>query len=176
MADRLTDIRDLFAYDAWASRRMLEAASGLTPEQLTRDVGGSFPSVLATLGHILHANWIWLSRWNGVSPSAWPEEWTMADYASLSAHWRRIEQEREEWLGRLRDEDLERVIEYRSLKGDPYRSALHEMLRHVVNHATYHRGQVTNHLRALGARPVATDLIAWYRERATAVAAHPLRV
>lgn len=176
MADRLTEIRDLYAYDAWASRLMFEAASALHPEELAREVGGSFPSVIATLAHILHANWIWLSRWNGASPTGWPEAWTVSNMPSLNAHWRRIENEREVWLRQLTEADLDRVVEYRNTKGVAHRSTLSEMLRHVVNHATYHRGQVTNQLRALGAQPVATDLIVWYRDRGATVAVPPIRV
>jgi uncharacterized damage-inducible protein DinB len=67
----------------------------------------------------------------------------------------------------LSNDDLQRVISYRNLAGVPGESALWEMLAHVVNHATYHRGQVTTLLRSLGAAPPAsTDLIAFYRARA----------
>jgi uncharacterized damage-inducible protein DinB len=74
----------------------------------------------------------------------------------------------------MAEPDLERVVDYRDTRGEPFRSRMHEMLRHVVNHASYHRGQVTNHLRAVGGVPPSTDLIRWYRERPQAVAAPPM--
>lgn len=174
MSTRLTDIRDLYDYDAWARRRVLEAASALAPEQLTRPVGGSFPSVLETLAHILKADWIWLSRWKGASPAGWPVEWPVADLKSVASHWRRVAAERDAWLGTLTEADLDRVVDYRTTQGEPFRSRMDEMLRHVVNHATYHRGQVTNQIRAAGGQPVATDLIRWARERAETVAPQSL--
>jgi uncharacterized damage-inducible protein DinB len=176
MSSRLTDVLDLYAYEDWARRRVLEAASRLTPEQLTRDVGGSFGSVLGTLAHILYADWIWLSRWQGVSPTSWPEEWQIADLRSLAAHWRRVAQDRDVLVAGLREADLDRVVEYRNTRGEEMRSTMSEMLRHVVNHATYHRGQVSDRIRMVGGEPLGTDFIAWYRERPAPVAAAPIRV
>ena len=66
------DIRNLFEYNAWANHRSLEAAAALTPEQFTRDLGSSFKSVRDTLAHIAAAEWIWLERFHGRSPSGFP--------------------------------------------------------------------------------------------------------
>ena len=55
-------------------------------------------------------------------------------------------------------------------------STMFEMLRHVVNHATYHRGQVADRIRMVGGEPLGTDLIAWYRDRPAAVAAESIRI
>ena len=71
----------------------------------------------------------------------------------------------------LTQTDLDRVIEYKTLKFGAYRNPLRESMQHVVNHGTYHRGQVTTLLRQLGAQPVLTDLMHFYRERATAAGA-----
>ena len=67
------EIRTLFAYDAWANGRTLDACAALTPEQFTRDLGSSFRSVRDTLAHILGAQWIWLERFHGRSPTALPK-------------------------------------------------------------------------------------------------------
>ena len=62
--------------------------------------------------------------------------------------------------------DIDRSFDYRSLAGKPGRSQFWQMVQHVVNHASYHRGQVTTMLRQLGAAPAQSlDLIAFYRER-----------
>lgn len=175
MATRLIDIHDLYAYDDWARGRVLEAASRLTREQLTRELGGSFPSVLAILAHVLSADWVWLSRWQGASPTGWPEDWAVDELEAVAAHWRRIAGERRAYLAELRESDLDRVVDYRNTRGQPYRSTMHEMLRHVVNHASYHRGQISDRIRMVGGEPVATDLIVWYRERPAGVATEPIR-
>ena len=75
------------------------------------------------------------------------------------------------YVGGLSAADLERSFDYRDMKGNPHSSLLWQTLQHVANHSTYHRGQVTTLLRQLGAKPVGTDLIGFYRERA-AQAAH----
>ena len=77
---------------------------------------------------------------------------------------------RREELG-LTQEDLDRVIEYQTMKFGAYRNPLWESMQHVVNHGTYHRGQVTTLLRQLGARPMLTDLMHFYRERSAGAAA-----
>lgn len=159
------EIRDLFAYNAWANQRLLEAAAGLDDEALTRDLGSSFPSVLATLAHIAASDWVWLRRWHGESPSGAPAEWDTASLDGVRGAWAGVEAERSAFLASLDDAALDRALDYRNTAGRAYRSRMGEMLRHVVNHATYHRGQVVTMLRQLGAAPPATDLIAYYRER-----------
>ena len=69
----------------------------------------------------------------------------------------------------LGDEGLARVIEYKALSGQPGASPIWQMLQHVVNHASYHRGQVTTMLRQIGAEPPKSmDMIAYYRVKASA--------
>jgi uncharacterized damage-inducible protein DinB len=166
----LHELQELYEYNAWANRRLLAAAARLTPEQLTREMGGSFPSVLETLVHILSAEWIWLSRWRGVSPTGWPAEWKITGHAALEARWGEVEREQAAFLSTLDEDALGRIIEYRNISGDPFAAPMSQMLRHVVNHSTYHRGQITHMLRQLGAETMATDLILFYRERERAAA------
>ncbi len=65
------------------------------------------------------------------------------------------------------DPGLARVIEFKLLSGQPGKAAFSQMVQHVVNHGTYHRGQVTTMLRQLGVAPAKSlDLITFYRERA----------
>ena len=56
------------------------------------------------------------------------------------------------------------------LDGSEHRNHLWELLLHIVNHSTYHRGQITTMLRQLGARTIATDITRWYREQARELA------
>jgi uncharacterized damage-inducible protein DinB len=161
----LDEIRELFAYHRWANQRFLAAASALTPEQLSRDLGSSFPSVLATLAHVLSAEWIWLERWHGRSPSArTPADWDLSDRDELRRRWAEVEGAQAEFIQGLTEEELRRVLDYRTLAGDPFSSALWQILRHLVNHATYHRGQVSTMLRQLGTSAPATDLVLYYRD------------
>jgi len=157
-----SDIARLYAYNRWANARTLGAAETLGPEQLNRDLGSSFPSVQATLVHMLGAEWIWLQRWNGSSPSAWPEQAAMRTVADLRAAWRAVEQGQLAVIAALTD--LDRRFAYRNLKGEAFDEPIGMTLQHVVNHSTYHRGQVTTMLRQLGATAIGTDYVTFFRE------------
>lgn len=162
------EFRQLFDYDRWADRRVLDAVSALEPDELTRDLGGSHPSVRATLAHILGADWIWLERCRGRSPAGFPDGWDLSTFDALVARWRRVEEARRDFVEGLDDADLRRTVSYRNTKGAAFENPLWQLLRHQVNHASYHRGQVVTMLRQLGAEPVSTDLILYHRERAGA--------
>lgn len=160
------EIQDLYAYDRWANRRILGAALALPPEALDRDLGSSFPSVRATLAHVLASDWIWLERWLGRSPSGVPAEWDLSTGAAIEARWREVEGAVQSFVESLSGADLDRIVDYRTLAGTPFSQPLGHLLRHVVNHSTYHRGQLVTMLRQLGATPPATDLVVFYRELA----------
>ena len=159
----------LYDYNAWANRRALEAASALTNEQFTKPMGSSFGSVRDTLAHIYGAEWIWLERFQGRSPATLPDVTAFADIASLRETWMEHEAKLLAFVGELTQEDMDRVMEYKTLKFGVYRNPLWQSMQHVVNHGTYHRGQVTTLLRQHGAQPILTDLMHFYRERAMAV-------
>ena len=67
--------------------------------------------------------------------------------------------------------DLDRILEFRNAKGTVFRDRIGHILQHLANHGSYHRGQVTTLLRQLGATPVSTDMIGFYRERAASAGA-----
>ena len=151
------ELRDHIRYSAWASRRLLDAALNLDQEQLRRDMSVSHTSVLDTLGHIHWADRAWLFRILGAEMEK-PTE-------ALEIEWSRIQGRWQEWADSLSDSDVERVVFYKSLKGDPSQTPVWQIVLHVVNHATLHRGQVVAMMRQLGVQPPATDLIFYYRER-----------
>ncbi|HEX6307687.1 MAG TPA: DinB family protein [Longimicrobiales bacterium] len=153
------EVKGLFAYNRWANDRVLRAAGTLSPEQFTRDLGSSYPSIAATLAHILGAEWVWLSRWNGISPTALPADWELGTLEDLGRRWQAVEAEQTRFIDALDDPRLAAPITYRNFAGDTFRVPLATLLRHLVNHSTYHRGQVTTMLRQLGAATVATDLV-----------------
>jgi uncharacterized damage-inducible protein DinB len=163
-------IRLLFAYDAWANHRILDACAALAPEQFTRDLGSSFPSVRDTAAHILGAYWVWLERFHGRSAQSLLKTEQFPDLASLRTRWSEVERELHSYANSLSAEDLDGEFEYRDLKGNQFRNPRWQALQQLVNHGSYHRGQITTMLRQLGAAPVSTDLIRFYRERQAQVA------
>lgn len=163
------DLQTLYEYDRWANARMLDAVSRLTAEQFTADFSSSFHSVRDTLTHLLSADWIWLRRWKGTSPPAMFNPSDFSDFATLRAKWAEVEKELTEFVEQLTDETLASRIAYTNTKGERSEYLLGQLMQHVVNHSSYHRGQITSFLRQLGAEPVATDFLIFMGVKAEAV-------
>jgi len=157
-------IRSLYEFNRWANAQVLNAVSVLEPEEWTRNLRNSFPSVRDTLVHILWAEWIWLTRWKGVSPKLIFDPAEFPTVTALRTRWSDVEREQAEFIAGLSEASLRTVIEYVNTKGESFAYPLWQMLQHVVNHSTYHRGQITMMLRQLGATPVATDFLVFYDE------------
>ena len=158
-------IRILMDYNYWARDRALASAEQLSAEQLSRSLGSSFGSVLDTLVHIYFAEWIWYRRWQGESPSARPDTSHLVSVAALRETWLPLEQQIRRFVDALGPAGLSRILDYKTMNGQPATSPYWQMIVHVVNHGTYHRGQVATMLRQLGAKPAeSTDLIVFFRE------------
>jgi uncharacterized damage-inducible protein DinB len=162
---RLDEIAELFEFNAWATRRMLESTAALSEEELTRNLKNSFPSIRDTLVHTVGAEWVWLMRWNGESPAAIPNANSPMSHAQIVSWWNEINTERDQYLRSLGPDGLDVVVAYRNFAGVDFAFPLWQMLRHVVNHSSYHRGQVTTMLKQLGYKPISTDMILMYQER-----------
>lgn len=152
-------------YSAWATQRLLRAAAELSGEELNRDFGTADKSVLGTLVHVFGADRVWLRRVLGQESGSFPtpEERSLA---FLEAAWPTVYSEWRQWAGQLTPEALERPVAYRDMRGRGHESLPWEIVLHLVNHATHHRGQVSGFLRVMGKAPASLDLIAFYREQA----------
>jgi len=161
------DAWTLVDYHYWARDRMFFALEALEVDQYTRDLGNSFRSVRDTVVHMYAAEWVWYSRWTGHSPTAFPNPEDFPDLSAIRGPWKSQEQKLRLFVASLGATGMDRVFEYRTFKGDESKSIFWHMLQHVVNHATFHRGQVTTMMRQLGAPPPKSqDLITYYREHA----------
>lgn len=160
------ELRLLVDYHYWARDRMLDALEPLDAGAFARPTGNSFGSIRDTVVHVYSAEWIWLQRWHGTSPSAAADVAHLTDVASIRAAWAALESGVREYVAGLDDATVDERVRYRNLAGAEAESSRWTMLQHVVNHASYHRGQVTTMIRqAGGAAPLSQDLIAFYRER-----------
>lgn len=153
------DVLLLFAYDEWANDRLLTAVEQLAPEQVTRPLGGSFSTVGDTMGHIAAVEWIRMQRLLGTSPAAAPAWSKGAPPSELRTRLRAVEANRASFFRSLSDDALARAVAYTLLNGTRGEQTLGDLLTHVVNHSTYHRGQVATMLRQVGAVPPATDFL-----------------
>jgi uncharacterized damage-inducible protein DinB len=165
----LNELRTLVDYHYWARDRLLQAVEPLTADQLAFTIASSFPSVHETLVHLWGAEVIWLRRWEGDSPTELPAGDSVADLASIRRVWAEEETKLRALLERLGENGVARPMEYRTFDGKPYVQPFWQMLVHLVNHGSYHRGQVTTMLRQLGVPPpMQMDFSAFCRENIAA--------
>jgi uncharacterized damage-inducible protein DinB len=166
----LQELRTLVDYHYWSRDRLLEAVERLTPEQFNKDLGNSFRSIRDTLVHLYGADRIWCDRWEGQSPRSMPDPGGFPDVASIRRAWKEQEGKVRAILERLGEQGVGQPIEYRTTGGQTQAQLFWQMLQHLVNHGSYHRGQVTTMMRQLEeAPPKSMDLIAFYRERSAAM-------
>ena len=161
----LNDICQLYDYNRWARRRILTVASTLASDDFIRPMGNSFSSIRDTLAHILGAEWIWLERWQGRSPRALLDAATFPTVPSLESRWETVEHDQMQFIEALTPQRLGEELAYTNQQGQRCSYLLWQQLVHVVNHSSYHRGQVTTLLRQLGAEAVSTDFLVYFDER-----------
>lgn len=183
----LDDVRTLFAYNLWANRRMFTTLAKLSPETFTAPMQSSFPSIHQSALHILGAEWLWLKRWKGIFPRATgpyttstianlvsaygvPAE-TVSTLDGLRSFSESIHQERQQFIDELKEERLHAALTFNDMAGKPFSDPLVLLMQHVVNHGTYHRGQVTTLLRQIGGETVSLDMLYFFREREQAAKA-----
>jgi uncharacterized damage-inducible protein DinB len=160
----IADLRTLFAYDRWANARLFEVMADLSAEQLAAPVASSYPSILQTFAHLVAADWVWLRRWQGENPTGFPDWIANPSLGQLRERLAEVESEREALLASPVAGDPERLIDYRTFSGTPYRNRLADLCLHVVNHSSYHRGQLVTMFRQVGATPVSTDFVVFKRD------------
>jgi uncharacterized damage-inducible protein DinB len=160
----LSDLRLLLDYHYWARDTILDAITTLTPEQFTRDLGSSFNSIRDTAAHLVGAETAWYERWTGRSPDALLPAENFPDVATIRTAWSDLEKKIRGFVEELGEQGISRVFEFKLLGGRPGSAIFWQNLQHLVNHGSYHRGQITTMLRQLGAQPPQSmDMIRFYR-------------
>jgi len=157
----LQSLRGLLAYTIWADRRILEALAGVPAEELTRENGSSFGSLLATMAHILGAEQVWLGRFLGSPLERLPSESDYPDLPSLAGGFTEFWPQLEFFMASLAGDQLDATVEWVNSRGEAFSAPQRTALLHFVNHSTYHRGQVATQMRQLGHAPPTTDLVYW---------------
>ena len=163
------DIVTLFEYDAWATDRILELLSGIAEAQFREDLKSSHGGIQGTLVHIYSANMILLQRWEGGSPSSHVGVEEIPDLESLTIRWKAYRTRLDNYLQSLTAAQLRAPLSHTDLKGVTHSEPLYQQMQHIVNHSSYHRGQIITMLRQLGLKPVGTDMIAFFRTKPPAV-------
>jgi uncharacterized damage-inducible protein DinB len=151
------DIARLFKFHHWATGRVFDALAALSSADLDRKWGGSFGTGRGLLEHIVGSDRVWIERLNGNSPKTRPVYPTRYSGSEFRNEWIEVEAEERRFIGSLTPAQLAKDLSYVNLKGEAFTWPLPDVLFHIVNHGTYHRGQITQLLRDLGKDAPATD-------------------
>lgn len=153
-------IRALYDYNEWANNRLLSACEDLTPELLSQPRGVSWDSIETDLAHIMAAQVNWLSRWRtGSNARATTEVQAIQGLDNIRRAFDESHAALREYVAGLSDDLLARPLAFKDSSGTAYERVLWQLMMHVANHGTYHRGEIAAALTSLGHDPGDLDYV-----------------
>ncbi len=155
----LAEIKLLWAFNTWAEGLVFDAVARISSEQYRRDMQSSHGGILGTLAHIISAEQGWLGRWAGDRQVQQSSVQDVASIDELRVHWQRVGEQMQQFLGTLSDAKLQETLAVTTSQGGQFANPHWQMIQHVVDHSSYHRGQIASDLRASGQEPAYTDFI-----------------
>ncbi len=159
-------LKQYAAYNVWASQRIIDLMLTLSEDKHLQEVPSSFKSLLRTVLHMLDAESIWWQRMKLQERIVVPSEGftgNMQDACSALLH---QSKQWEEWVSNASELSVDHVFQYQNAKREFFKMPIYQMLHHVFNHGTYHRGQLINMLRQLGIEKIPqTDFAFWTRSK-----------
>ncbi len=161
----LDTIQMLYDYNYWAHRRVWDYLIRLDDEAFYRHVDYSMGSIHSQLVHTMSAEWIWLSRLQGTSPTAMLRNEDYPTHESIRTKWDEVENDMRHFLNNLDDRRLNDSFTFNSTKGIHHEESVLGVLIHVVNHGTDHRAQMLALCHQLGGETIEQDLIFYLRSQ-----------
>jgi uncharacterized damage-inducible protein DinB len=153
-------------YNMWANQRLLEAILALPEEKQKQELPSSFKSLYATVLHMWDAESIWWQRMKLHERVIFPSENFNGNMKDAANGLLQQNQQWQDWVNNANDMALEHVFQYYTTKKELFKQPICQMILHVFNHGTYHRGQLVNMLRQLGIEKIPqTDFIVWSRSK-----------
>jgi uncharacterized damage-inducible protein DinB len=159
-------LTELSAYNIWANQLLLDTINQLPEEKQKQELPSSFKSLYKTVLHMLDAQSIWWQRMKLQERIIRPSDDFNGATKELSNNLLHQNRMWRDWITSANDHQLHHVFHYQNTKKEQFKQPIFQMLVHVFNHETYHRGQLVNLLRQLGVEKIpATDFIAWSRRK-----------
>ena len=159
-------LKQYAAYNFWASQRIIDVVLTLPEEKQLAEIPSSFNSLYKTVLHMWDAESIWWQRMKMQERIIVPSENFKGTLQELAGSLLQQSKQWEEWVGNASDLMLEHVFQYYNNKKEYFKQPVYQMIQHVFNHGTYHRGQLVNMLRQLGVEKIpVTDFIVWSRKK-----------
>lgn len=135
-------IKQAYDYTYWANRRYVAVAEGLPPKQLLKSQGHSWGSIQSVLLHMLSSETVWLRRWQGDAPTRHLDPNDYPGLTAIKEKWIAVERELRHFVEAQSEETLARSYTYTNFSGQQFHVPLWQMLMHVPNHETHHRGEL----------------------------------
>lgn len=154
------------AYNLWANQRLTDLVSNLTDEQLHREIVSSFPGIYKTLLHLWDVEDIWWKRLKNSDITEWQSITYSGSVMDLSKNLLLQSKQWKEWIDISTEEGLNNTFNYTNRKNNKFTQPITEMLLHLFNHQTYHRGQLITMLRQEGFTSIPnSDMISFLRKK-----------
>jgi uncharacterized damage-inducible protein DinB len=146
-------LQAMFEYVRWADQQMLAASRTVPDDGYFKEQHISIGSIHKLLVHCMAAQWIWLSRWRGESPTRLENHEDYPTRDALMQRWPLVHSAMTDFLGVQSPKSLSRDVQYRSTRGELFSLPLGDLMLHVIDHETYHRGQVNTMIKHAGGQP-----------------------
>jgi uncharacterized damage-inducible protein DinB len=147
---------DLLSYHKWATNRLLNHIIGLPENVFTEKLKGTFTSISETFAHIYDIDSLWFQR---IYPDFKAEKRIIENPSAAFNYFKDLH---DEMIMCLKDNPLTEVV-YQNSKGETFRNEIGEIIQHLSNHGTYHRGNIATMIRQLGYEAISTDYIYYIR-------------
>jgi len=149
-------ILQFFDYHSWANNQLIDHLSKLPKEIIHKEVNSVFPSISQTFAHMYAVDKLWFLRVSGKSVNS-IEAQPFITTQEMNDAFTYLHNEMLEFLNLI--DDLEQPVIYTNTKGEHFRNSIREIIYHIVNHGTYHRGNIAAMIRQLGYQGISTDYI-----------------
>ena len=154
------------SYNLWANQLLLSLIESLPEEQQKAEIKSSFPSLYRTVLHLLDAESIWWQRIKLQEKITRPSDDYTGNFADLSKQLQQQNRQWQAWVLQINEHGLQHEFFYSNSKKERFKQPVFQMLLHLFNHGTYHRGQLVTMLRQLGVEKIPpTDFMVWSRKR-----------
>ncbi len=152
-------------YNIWANAHFIAILNTLDDATLDKELVSSFPSIRKTLYHVWDAQGIWIMRLTGETLKGFPSKDFTGTTKEAFDLFHQSSLKLAELIKNIKEDSLIEPLKYKNLKGDEFTNNIHDILHHVLNHSTFHRGQLVTMLRQVGVTTIpSTDFITFCRQ------------
>ena len=157
---------ELAEYTVWANNTVCDWLGKISDEQWKQFVESSFPSIYETVLHVAASDKVWVQRLNKATQFDNLTETFNGSNNELIQVWKNGTQDFKQFIEDLPEEKLDEKLAFKNMKGIPHNQPYWQLFAHIVNHSTYHRGQLVTMLRQVGYTDLgSTDMTTYFRTK-----------